>query len=90
MHFLVDKKGNDSFWLTFKPISPLQNTLQLNLLFTQLRNLFFTALLITGGILKKTGAGQEFLLRELLYLSKGRCFLPFFNLSYIDPISDES
>lgn len=35
MYFLIDEKGNDSFWLTFKHISSLQNTLQLNLLFMQ-------------------------------------------------------
>lgn len=35
MYFLIDEKGNDSFWLPFKHISSLQNTLQLNLLFIQ-------------------------------------------------------
>lgn len=51
-----------------------------------LRNLFFIVLQISGGMLKKTVAQQEHLLWELLDFLKGRCFLPFFNLSCIDLI----
>lgn len=76
MHFLMDEKGNDSFWLTFKLISSLQNTLQLNLLFIQLKKSILYCVANSWWHVKKTGAGQKHLLRELLHFLKGRCFLP--------------